>query len=66
MRRCPLFLILALVSTAAPALADVISINVELTVTFFPPDNFPANAQFVGAASFYLDIAGGNGPQPVD
>ncbi len=64
MRRLLLLLTLVLAASATPAFADFI--NVELTVSYFPPTDFPADSHFVGTASFYLDILGGNGPQPVD
>ena len=64
MRRGALLLTLALAASATPVLADFI--NVELTVSFFPPTAFPADSHFVGTASFYIDVVGGNGPQPTD
>ena len=64
MRRRLWLLTLVLAASVTPALADFI--NVELSVSFFPPTDFPADSHFVGTASFYLDIPGGNGPQPVD
>ena len=64
MRRSALLLTLALAASATPVHAD--SINVDLTVSFFPPATFPADSHFVGAASFYIDIVGGNGPQATD
>lgn len=59
MRRGALFLSLMLAAIAAPALAD--SINVELTVSYAAPVDFPALSHFAGTATFYLDV---NGPQP--
>lgn len=64
MLRGALLLTLALVGWATPVLADFI--NVELTVSFFPPSALPPDSHLVGTASFYLDIVGGNGPQPTD
>jgi hypothetical protein len=64
MRRGLLLLTLALAASVTPALADFL--NVELTVSYFPPANFAADSHFVGVAGFCLDILGGNGPQPVD
>jgi hypothetical protein len=64
MRRCALLLTLAWAASATPVLADFI--NVELTVSFFPPTAFPADSHLVGTASFYIDIVGGNGPQPTE
>lgn len=64
MRRVVLLLALASVASVTPALADFL--NVELTVSYFPTTDFPSDSQFVGVASFYIDILGGNGPQPVD
>jgi hypothetical protein len=62
--KCVLLLVLILAAFASPAFADLI--NLELTVSYFPPADFPADSHFVGTASFYLDVRGGNGPQPVD
>ena len=61
MRRGALFLSLMLAASAAPALADLI--NVELTVSYVAPVDFPAHSHLVGTATFYLDV---NGPQPTD
>ena len=61
MRRGALFLTLLLAASAAPAAADLL--NVELTISYAAPDNFPANSHLVGTANFYLDV---NGPQPTD
>ena len=64
MLRGALLLTLALAGWATPVLAGFI--NVELTVSFFPPAAFPADSHLVGTASFYIDTVGGNGPQPTD
>jgi hypothetical protein len=64
MRRRALLLAVVLAASATPMLAGFL--NVELTVSFFPPADFPADSHLVGIASFYIDVAGGNGPQPVD
>ena len=61
MRRGALFLSLMLAASAAPALADLI--NVELTVSYVAPVDFPAHSHLVGTATFYLDV---NGPQPTN
>jgi hypothetical protein len=61
MRRGVVFLIFMLAASSTPALADLL--NVELTISFVAPDNFPAHSHLVGAAAFYLDV---NGPQPTD
>jgi hypothetical protein len=61
MRRGVLFLIFMLAASGTPALADLL--NVELTISFVAPDNFPAHSHLVGTAAFYLDV---NGPQPTD
>ena len=64
MRICVLLLTLLLAVGATPALATML--NVELTASYFPPASFPADSMFVGTASFYIDIRGGNGPQLTD
>ncbi len=64
MRRCLMLLTLALAAYVTPALADFL--NGELTVSFFAPANFPADSRLIAIASFYLDMPGGNGPQPTD
>jgi hypothetical protein len=61
MRRGALFLTLMLAASAAPALADLL--NVELTISYVAPDNFPAHSHFAGTANFYIDV---NGPQPTN
>lgn len=64
MRRLAFLLTLLLAVSVTPALATFL--NVELTVSFLPPASFPADSMLVATASFYLDILGGNGPQPTD
>ena len=64
MLRATAFLILVLAASVTPALAD--SLNVQLTVSFFPPSTFSEDSQLVGTANFYIDIPAGNGPQPTD
>lgn len=50
-----------LAASATPALADLL--NVELTISYVAPDNFPAHSHLVATANFYLDV---NGPQQTD
>jgi hypothetical protein len=64
MLRGSAFLILVLAASVTSALGD--SLNVELTVSFFPPSTFSADSQLEGAANFYIDIPAGNGPRPTD
>src|SRR5258706_12323118 len=61
MRRGTLCLTLMLAASVRPALADLL--NVELTISYVAPDNFPAHTHLVGTAAFYLDV---NSPQPTD
>ncbi len=64
MRRAALLLTVVLAASATPALADFL--KVELTVAFFPPSTFSMDSHLAGSANFYIDIPGGNGPQPTD
>src|SRR5690348_371103 len=64
MRRAALLLTLALAASASPMLADFL--NVELTVSFFAPTTIPSDSHLVATTAFYIDILGGNGPQPTD
>jgi len=48
MRRGVLFLIFMLAASGTPALADLL--NVELTISFVAPDNFPAHSHLVRSA----------------
>ena len=64
MRRGAFWLTVALAASASPVLADFL--NVELTVSFFPQTTLPADSHLVATATFYIDLLGGNGPQPTD
>jgi hypothetical protein len=62
MRRYVLLLALILAVSAGPAFADLI--NVELTVSYFPPADFPADSHFVGRPAFTSTAAAGMARNP--
>ena len=64
MRRRGLLLALLLAASVAARVCRLAQRGADGLV--FSPTGFPANSHFVATASFYIDIAGGNGPQPVD
>jgi hypothetical protein len=61
-----LLLALILVASASPAFADLI--NVELTVSYFPPADFPVDSHVVGAVEdpSLVDPCVGDGSCGVD